>query len=117
MVLPCRSRREAGHVALRPAGSPFRIGARAIGHPQLVALREADAHGHHADDGERAAVQDDALAHDGGIAAETPLEEPVAQEDHGLVPEVLSFLLAEVAAQRGMEAEQGEEVGRDRAAA
>ena len=91
---------EAGDEALGAAGSPRRIGGRAIGHPQVVALRETDAHGHHAHDREGTAVQDDTLAHDAGIASEPSLVETVAQEDHRCVSEVLSLFIAEVAAQR-----------------
>ena len=116
-VAPGRRRPNAGDEALR-ARAALRVGGRPVGHPQLVALREADARRHHADDGDgrgRSGPGSGPRCRDRRRSG-APRSRWLSRTT-GLEAEVLAVLLAEVAAQHRLQPEQREEVGRDRAAA
>src|SRR4029077_2087456 len=77
-----------------------------------LARGDGDAPGHAADNRVRLAVERDAPADDGAIAAEAALPQAVAQDRDMLVADLV-FLLGEGAAGQRRHAQDREEVGRD----
>src|SRR6185369_3871556 len=83
------------------------------GHPHLdVAFGEEKAAWHHADDGERFAIEREVAIKDRGIAIETSLPDRIAQNDDVVLPWFI-FFGAERSSQCRLNPENGKDVGAD----